>query len=431
MQMSRVGNACKDHAMGTSNTLDPATTLATSMHAQPGMYALLLGSGVSRAAEIPTGWQIVTDLVTRVATVTSPDEVDAARTDPETWWREHYGSDLGYSTLLEQLAPAPAGRQALIDQFFDRPEDEEDEHVARPTAAHRAIAYLIKRGSVQVVITTNFDRLLEDALVDVGVTPTVLARSEAVAGMAPLVRSGVTIVKVHGDRKDVTTLNTEGELASYAPEWEELLARILDEYGLVVAGWSADWDPALVRAIESAPSRRYPLYWDGRSSRGERAKQLITARSGQVIPAPDADTLFTTLRDNVEALDRLARAPLTTEMAVNRLKRYLPDPVRRIDLYDLVMDEVDTVVESIANQPVTSGDIGHLGVNLDAYSAAADTLLRLLAVGTWHDDGTLDNLWVESLQRLIDAGATTLPSATTTLEHARRFPALLAALTWA
>lgn len=415
--------------MGTSNTLDPAATLATSMHAQPGMYALLLGSGVSRAADIPTGWQIVSELVARVAAVTSPTDIEATRANPEGWWREHHDGELGYSTLLEQLAPTPAGRQALVDQFFDRSDEEDDEDVKRPTAAHRAIAQLIKRGSVQVVLTTNFDRLLEDALVEVGVIPTVLARPEAVAGMAPLVRGGVTIVKLHGDRKDVTTLNTEGELSAYSPEWEGLLARIFDEYGLVIAGWSADWDPALVRAIENAPSRRYPLYWDGRSSRGGTAQGLISARAGQVIPAPDANALFTTLLDNLEALDRLARPPLTAAMAQARLKRYLPDPVRRIDLHDLVMDEVETVAEAVASQPVSNPDVvRQLGTNLDAYSAAADTLLRLLTAGVWHDDGTHDDLWVEVLQRLIDAGTTTLPSAMTVLEHARRYPALLAAL---
>lgn len=415
--------------MATSTTLDRTVTLATSMHAQPGVYALLLGSGVSRAAEIPTGWQVVSELVARVAALTSPDDVDAARSDPEAWWRSQYEGELGYSTLLEQLAPTPAGRQALIDQFFDRSDDDNDEHVKRPTAAHHAIAQLIKRGAVQVVITTNFDRLLEDALAEVGVAPTVLARPEAVAGMAPLVRGGVTIVKIHGDRKDVTTLNTAGELAAYPPEWDALLAQIFDEYGLVVAGWSAEWDPALARAIESAPNRRYPLYWDSRSSRGETAQHLLTARAGQIIHAPDADTLFTTLRDNLEALDQLARPPLTTEMAIARLKRYLPDPVRRIDLHDLVMGEVDAVVECIRDQPVLSSDVGQLGTSLDAYTSAADTLLRLLAVGTWHDDGTHDDLWVEALQHLVDAGTSPLPSARTVLEHARRYPALLAAFT--
>jgi len=39
-------------------------------------------------------------------------------------------------------------------------------------------------------------------------------------------------------------------------------------------------------------------------------------------------------------------------MAVSRLKRYLPDPVRRIDLHDLVMGAVDRAVESVREQPL-------------------------------------------------------------------------------
>jgi hypothetical protein len=39
------------------NALDPTVMLATSVHAQPGVYALLLGSGVSTGAGILTGWE--------------------------------------------------------------------------------------------------------------------------------------------------------------------------------------------------------------------------------------------------------------------------------------------------------------------------------------------------------------------------------------
>ena len=50
-----------------ANALSPLVMLATSMHAQPGVYAVLLGSGVSTGAGIPTGWGVVRELVRRVA----------------------------------------------------------------------------------------------------------------------------------------------------------------------------------------------------------------------------------------------------------------------------------------------------------------------------------------------------------------------------
>ena len=46
---------------------DPLTQLAFSVYENPGVFAVLLGSGLSRSAEIPTGWEITLDLIRRVA----------------------------------------------------------------------------------------------------------------------------------------------------------------------------------------------------------------------------------------------------------------------------------------------------------------------------------------------------------------------------
>jgi hypothetical protein len=37
--------------------VDPMLSLAFSVHSNKGVFALLLGSGVSRASGIPTGWE--------------------------------------------------------------------------------------------------------------------------------------------------------------------------------------------------------------------------------------------------------------------------------------------------------------------------------------------------------------------------------------
>lgn len=51
----------------TRMTQDPLTQLAFSLYENKGVFAVLLGSGLSRSAEIPTGWEITPDLVRRVA----------------------------------------------------------------------------------------------------------------------------------------------------------------------------------------------------------------------------------------------------------------------------------------------------------------------------------------------------------------------------
>lgn len=413
-----------------SKPLSTLAMLGTSMQAQPGVYALLLGSGVSTGAGVPTGWGVVTELVRRVAAIESPASVEDAAREPEKWWHDHHGEPLGYSSLLEALAPTAAARQGLLADFFEPSDEEREQGIKTPSRGHLAVAELVKRGSVKVIVTTNFDRLMEQALDAVGIAPQVIARPEAVNGMKPLAHAPATLIKVHGDYLDLGSRNTPSELDQYPDEWVTLLARVFDEYGLIVSGWSAEWDTALVRLIESTPNRRYPLYWDARSGKGVNAQKLLAARSGQVIPAAGADEMFNELSSALEALDRLAEPPLTAAMALARLKRYLLDPVRRIELHDLVMEAAGQVINAVKDQPLSIDglDTAALQEVLEAHREQSRQLCALLVAGVWHDlDGDHDRLWMDVIERLLDAGTTRRLGVPIqqVLEQARLYSALL------
>ncbi|WP_426736978.1 SIR2 family protein [Plantibacter sp. 2H11-2] len=402
------------------------------MQSQPGVYSVLLGSGVSTGAGMPTGWGVVRDLVRQVAVAEAPDDAEShqlAEKDPEAWWAVHGQGDLGYASLLEQLAPTAAARQGLLSSYFEPSDDDRAQGIKTPSKAHLALAGLVKRGLVRVIITTNFDRLMEQALESVGVSPQVISRPEAVNGMAPLAHAPATIIKLHGDYKDLGTRNTPTELETYPKEWNVLLQQVFSDYGLLISGWSADWDTALVSALESG-ARRYPLYWDLRSSRGTTATRVLRNRSGNVIEAAGADEVFTELAASVEALQKLSEPPLTTAMAVARLKRALPDPTRRIELHDLLMTIAGHTAEAIGAQ-LTSTTQNFEGAAYQAiyeeYLAASAPLLPLIIAGTWHDpDGTHDQLWIDVLQRLVDAGTAPISSGARLLLAARLIPARLA-----
>ena len=66
---------------------DRLTQLAFSVYENKGVFALLLGSGLSRAAEIPTGWEITLDLIRRVALAQGVEN----QTDWAAWCREKTG----------------------------------------------------------------------------------------------------------------------------------------------------------------------------------------------------------------------------------------------------------------------------------------------------------------------------------------------------
>ena len=386
--------------------LSPTITLATSVHAQPGVYALLLGSGVSQASGIPTGWGVIQDLIRKVATLehgADRDAVAGATQDPEAWWLEHHGEKLGYSTLLATLATTPAARQGLLAPYFEPPSTDDTDIDKQPTRAHRAIAQLAKRGYIKVIITTNFDRLLEVALSEVGIGAQVAARPEAVAGLQPLAHAPATIIKIHGDYRDIESLNTSEELSEYAEPWKSVLGQIFEQYGLVISGWSAEWDVALVRELEAASSRRYPIFWDSHSGTGPAAQKFANILQASIVPCSSADGMFAGLLANIEALTDMQQESLSVDLKIAKLKRCLPAPSRRIELYDLINSEIKSIrthTETVATR-TQLGSTGYDKVVAESFEHCSD-LLQMLSAGVFHDDGTHEALWVRTLQTLLN-----------------------------
>lgn len=111
-------------------------------------------------------------------------------------------------------------------------------------------------------------------------------------------------------------------------------------------------------------------------------------------------------------------------MAIARLKRYLPDPTRRIALYDLVMGVVDQLTDTIKTLPVDTATIEAIDARITDLRTATDPLLHLLIAGIHHDvDGTHIQLWVDVLQRLLDARY--LATGSTPFAPLQHYPALL------
>ena len=317
--------------------IDPIDSLAFSIQAYRGVYALLIGSGVSKAAQIPTGWDITRDLIRKLAAASD----ESAEPDPELWYREKYDEAPDYSKLIDGLAKTQAERQQLLRPYIEPNEQEREENAKQPTAAHKAIAWLVAQDFVKVIITTNFDRLLEKALEEVGVEPVVLSSEDQVKGMVPLVHTQHCLIKLHGDYLDTRIRNTPSELSEYSLEFNQLLDRIFDEFGLVVCGWSADWDVALRDAMFRAPSRRFTTYWAAHSQIKDEAQRLINLRRAQVIDIEDADKFFETVQEKVASIEQFSQPhPLSTESAVASLKRYLPEQRYRIQLSDLIDESV-------------------------------------------------------------------------------------------
>jgi hypothetical protein len=405
-------------------TNDSLTQLAFSVYENKGVFAVLLGSGLSRAAGIPTGWEITLDLVRRVALAQGAED----QRDWAKWYRDRTGEEPNYSTLLKELASSPEERRAILHSYIEPSKEDRDEGRKIPTAAHNAIADLVGGGYIRVIVTTNFDRLMENALRERGIEPTVVASVDTLTGAEPITHSACYILKLHGDYKDARILNTEEELSGYPAQYDELLDRILDEHGLIVCGWSGEWDHALRAAFLRMRNRRYSMFWAARGNVGSGAQELIDHRRARVSAITDADSFFSSLRQRVETLEQSHRQnPLSIELLVKMAKRFLSKPEYRIQLDELFTAETNRLMEQLGStdfETPNQWDQSIFRGRVRKYEAATEGLASMVGVlGRWGDDTELP--LVLDVLRSLYVQAEKVSGGLTHFVNLRSYPAVL------
>ena len=377
--------------------------MAFSMHSTPGVYALLLGSGVSRYAGIPTGWEIVLDSIKKIGAMEGETQIQ----DPVKWYIERYKESPDYSNILDKLANTQAERSNLLHPYFEPTDDEREEGLKVPTEAHRSIATLVKHGYIRMILTTNFDRLLEKALEEEEITPTIISTDDALKGALPYIHNKCTIIKLHGDYKDTRIKNTSKELSKYSNELNEYLYRVLDEFGFIISGWSADGDLALKDAFCRRKNGHFSTVWTTRGKPSDDAESLINKLQAKTISIESADQFFTELLEKVETLrDMKSPRPSSVPLAIATVKRYLSEEKHNIRLHDLVTEETDRVCRELASDrfetKVDSLDKEILQKRIHEYEELVGVLIGILSTLAYYDKGKQhNNLITESINQLL------------------------------
>ena len=310
------------------------SSLAYSIFENKGVFALFLGAGISKSAGLPTGWEIVTDNIRKLAA----QEGVTNLLSPESWYEKKYGKKADYSSILNDIATTPSERINILRSYFET--DKEGNKVI-PSQAHQDIAKLVRKGYIQIILTTNFDRLMETALAEEGVSVQVIKDGSDIAGAVPLVRNVVTLVKINGDYLDSRFKNTEEELDCYSIEMDSYITRILEDYGLITCGWSAQWDNGLKKIIRGIQNHRYSSVFTFVGNCNSSLNDISSFRGGSTIKIDSADSLFHDLLERIEAMERIrdVQHPLSDDIAIARAKKYLSEPCDIISLNDLLMGE--------------------------------------------------------------------------------------------
>lgn len=253
-------------------TLDPIVSLSVALAEAPGTCAFFLGSGVSRDAGVPTGWEVMRDGLRRLHQLETTSAEPLEDHELDAWLVETGRDSITYSELLELIAPDQAVRREYLAGLFEQRE---------PGPTHQALARLGERGLVRVFVTTNFDRLLEHALLASGIEPVVIAGDADLEAAMPREHATCIVVKPHGDYLRATIRNTPDELARLEPKITAELGEIFDRYGIVVLGYSGQ-DEGISNALRARRSR-FGVWWLARGELEQPAAELVEALGGRVV----------------------------------------------------------------------------------------------------------------------------------------------------
>ena len=308
--------------------IDEFVAIHTSMPDR--RYAFVLGAGASKSSGILTGEELVDRWLREMRT---RDPLRASL-DIKEW---------ASAERLELPAFAFERRAQFYSEIYSLRFDADPESGyayleqrmkgATPSFGYIALAHILANERHKVVITTNFDNLVADALTIYTDTYPLVCGHEALAGfVVPMPRRPI-VAKVHRDLL-LAPLSSPDDVANLKDGWTKVLRNLLTHYTPIVVGYGGN-DGSLFGLLETLAdeARPGPLIWchHGEAPLDRRVVQLLDKCRGVLVRIPDFDTLMLMLTTRLgysSLADGLVRR---TDKRVEAFNAQLADLRGRLD----------------------------------------------------------------------------------------------------
>jgi Tfp pilus assembly protein PilF len=286
-------------------------------------FAWVLGAGASVASGIPTGAQLVD------------------RWLGELHEREHQnGEPVGNWATAANLGITGfdyAQRASFYPRVFQRrfgPDPDEGYACLEslmadkdPSPGYSILARIIETTRHRVVITTNFDNLVADALaIYTAVSPLVCGHESLASFVRPKMRRPV-VCKIHRDLL-LGPQNDPASLSKLSEAWVRTLTSLFGHYTPIFVGYGGN-DDSLMGMLEKlapadVPGRSVWCYYKPDGQPPARIRALVAKLKGVLVPCPGFDKLMLLLGQElgIAALDQAieTRAKQRADRYRERLK---------------------------------------------------------------------------------------------------------------
>ena len=258
--------------MSELETLPESQVLRVIANADSREFSLFLGAGASKSSGVPLASEMIEEWRQMMFEDRAPDGAEFSAWCKEQPW---YQKDDEYSHLFETLFPNERARQKFVEPRME---------AGFPNWGYLYLANLVSAGYFNVIFTTNFDDLINDALSMYLAYNPVVCSAESEVLTINIATDRAKIIKLHGDYLFKRLKNTSAELAELDPNMESKFKEFSKQCGMLVIGY-AGRDKSVMTAIEKTmeDSSAFPvgIWWGLRSN--ERPGKLV-ARLAQDHP---------------------------------------------------------------------------------------------------------------------------------------------------
>ncbi|CCH88519.1 conserved protein of unknown function [Modestobacter italicus] len=235
----------------------------------------LLGAGASAAAGVPTAARIVDDLLLRLYAADFQQvrqNLDPGDPAVMARVRAHYdgangipplGSPADYSAAFQAAMPDAEVRRHYLRQLFAG---------RMPCFGQRLLGAAVAAGAADLLITTNFDDLIERAVTEAHTARrSGPARLLSVSALESRRRASTAVaddewpllIKLHGDFREMALKNLDSELRDQDTTLRRVIVDSSRRFGLAVAGYSGRDQSVMSMLADSLQPDAWPagLWW--------------------------------------------------------------------------------------------------------------------------------------------------------------------------
>ncbi|WP_148314224.1 SIR2 family protein [Sorangium cellulosum] len=253
-------------------------------------FAWVLGAGASKASGIPTGGELVErwlkELHERLDTTDSPIETWATAENLKISNFTYSNAATFYPRVYERrFCNNPEEGFACLEDMMARIE---------PSPGYSILAKAMESTRHRVVITTNFDNLVADALAIYTTAYPLVAGHELLTSFVRVAMRRPLVCKIHRDLL-LAPKNDSRSLKRLHESWAATLRNLFSQFTPIFIGYGGN-DDSLMDLLESLEPGEIKgqavwCYYE-KSEPSERICNLVAQHRGILVPTPDFDTLM-------------------------------------------------------------------------------------------------------------------------------------------